>query len=182
MKYFRWHKPQRMTVQVWTQWSYCEWRRGVGLLEPGIKHKSPVKIRLFSNNRNCPGKKKTSERRKEGGEYRFYIVCTIYNELYTISLDTTGSRKKQRIPLSRYTRQALRCGCWPGTRWRQLQQPATPASFFTATQRSWSWPPNALRSRAFTTSSLTWAGQSSGSMEAWPGTTSLGVCLSGYHF
>lgn len=70
----------------------------VGLFEPMSKHKSPVKIRLFSNNRNCPGKKKNYERRKGGGTYRFYTVCTIYNELYTISLDTTGFRKRQQIP------------------------------------------------------------------------------------
>lgn len=52
-----------------------------------------------------------------------------------------------------------------------------PASCFIATPKSWSWPPNALRSRAFTTSCLNWAGRSLGSMGAWPGTPSL----SGYY-
>lgn len=90
---------------------------------------------------------------------------------------TTGSRKKRRTPSSLSTRQVWRCGCWPATRWRRRRRPATPASCFTATRRSWSWPPNALRSRASTMSCSTWAGLSWGSTEAWPGTPPLGVCV-----
>ena len=96
---------------------------------------------------------------------------------FFVCVSMTGYRKRQQTPLSLSTRQVWRSGCWLVTRWRQRPQLAMPASCFTATPRSWSWQPNALRSRAFTMSCLTWVGLSWGSMEAWPGTPSLGVCV-----
>lgn len=111
------------------------------------------------------------------------LVCQQLKSIFIVCgfqlSSTTGSRKKQQTPLSLSTRPAWKCGCWLVIRWRQQLQPATPASSFAAIPRSWSWPPNAPKSRAFTMSCLIWVGLSWGNMEAWPGTPSLGmsVCL-----
>lgn len=105
------------------------------------------------------------------------LKCASFFVCVSLHVHMTGYRKRQQTPLSLSTRQVWRFGCWLVTRWRRRPQLAMPASCFTATPRSWSWLPNALRSRAFTMSCLTWVGLSWGSTEAWPGTPSLGVCV-----